>query len=412
MGCEKRPYLCGILILGILALFFHIVGFVTPGWLVLRRSVLEKESLFSIKGQLIDNGGVTPPPEVEDEQPILRKRSANDDSDSSLHDDDWHHRGGEHPHHPPHHHSHHGGHGPYPGPHPEPHRPTPSPKPTGESEEVAGDIREEHQTMEAWMMETTSEIDTFDVRTSFGLWYSTLCVHMKREFADSKDESDDSSSEEDNERKGHCRCKKVSTKCALYYASISSMYENSFPYQTKTGGPLSYRNFGYASLVEHRVENCFVLALLVLGLISAIAGFRKDKECRYARFACVIFMMLAAFIALVPVARLGHYSIVKTNQSNSVHVHAPYSVIATGLGALFALVTALVAGCGVMAKSRRGQLSGKSGWYQFNNEMETPNEKKEKSGFYVTADALPVKSGLYDVCDFSDVKPLEELRNQ
>lgn len=97
----------------------------------------------------------------------------------------------------------------------------------------------------------------------------------------------------------------------------------------------------------------------------------------------------------------------KTQRSNQVFVHVPYSVIAAGVGALFALIAALVTVCGLMEKSRR---ASSQGWYQFNNELESPNEKKEKSSVYLTADAQPVKAGLYDVCDFSDIKPVEEVK--
>lgn len=79
-------------------------------------------------------------------------------------------------------------------------------------------------------------------------------------------------------------------------------------------------------------------------------------------------------------------------------------MIAAGVGALFALIAALVTGYGLMEKSRR---ASSQGWYQFNNELELPNEKKDKPAVYVTADA---QAGLYDVCDFGDIKPVEEVK--
>lgn len=151
MGCEKRPYLCGILILGSLALFFNVVGFVTPGWLILRRSMMEDESIFTMKGQLIDHGGVHPPPEVQDENPVMRKRRSHADSDSSSEDSaEVHHDGDLHPsknHHRPGHRPHH-----------KPHTPTGSPRRTEEPklpEESIEDIIEERQTVEKWVMEAT-----------------------------------------------------------------------------------------------------------------------------------------------------------------------------------------------------------------------------------------------------------------
>jgi hypothetical protein len=54
-----------------------------------------------------------------------------------------------------------------------------------------------------------------------------------------------------------------------------------------------FTDFGYASLTEHRVENCVVLAFLILGLVSAIGGFRKVNGCRCAGVACILFMLAA-----------------------------------------------------------------------------------------------------------------------
>ncbi|XP_045193111.2 uncharacterized protein LOC123549251 [Mercenaria mercenaria] len=427
MACEKRSHLCAILVLCSLALFFHIVGFVTPGWLIMRRSV-EDVSFFSMKGQLIDNGGVTVPPGAEDDEPdiLFRKRRSDHDGDSSSseeheNDDRPHHDGphdGPHdggpphggpPHRPHHDGPHHGG----PDHHGDrTHRPPKKmPRPTTEQalqEKLEGeeDMMKEKMMFGAWMMEVTAE-DSFNVKTSYGLWYSTVCVYKGRMGDhDSKEKHMDmdrsSSEEDDHERKGRCRCKKISTKCALHYAS---MYED-FSFFTPKGGYLSYKNFGNASLTEHRVENCLVLVFMFLGLVAAIAGFKKVNGCRCAGGACVIFMLLAAFIALVPVARLSHYSVNRHHQGSAVRVHAPYSVIATGLGSIFALITALVAGCALM-KTRK-ERAGK--WYQFNNELELPKENKEKPGLYFTAEALPAKPGLYDVCDFGDIKPVEEVK--
>lgn len=344
MACEKRPYLCAVLILGTLALFFHLVGFVTPGWLIMRLSFMEESRQTTIfQAQLIDHGGLIGPEAEEtpaDKLKNLRKKRSEE-----------------------------------------------------EIEVVEEAVLKENEVLDEWIMQTTIEIKQFEVSTHYGLWYSTLCIHEKTK-GDHKSRDDSSSSEDDDHKghkKGHCHCRKISTKCALYNSFI---YED--PIDFINPGPasprvLSTRNFGYASLTEHRVENCFVLAFLVLGLISAL-GFRKVNGCRCAAVLCVLFMLAAALIALVPVSRLSHYSVNKHNQKGiPVKVHAPYSAIASGLGSVFALITALVASCATMKMARKEQ-PGK--WYQFNNELELPNEKEKKPALVFVSDPLPEKPGL------------------
>ncbi|XP_060597015.1 uncharacterized protein LOC132750940 [Ruditapes philippinarum] len=397
MACEKRPYLCAILVLCLFALFFHIVGFVAPGWIILRRSVGD-DSLFPMEGKPIDDGGL-PAPQPEDDEPramFRKKRSHDDDTDSSEEGDSRSHHG---PHHGGHHGPHHGGHN-------RPHHGSTRMPPS----EMNEDMRKENSEVGSWMMKTAAEIESFDVRTSYGLWYSVMCIHKRRMDGDSdSDDKDDmaessrESSSEDDDRKKRHHCKKMSTKCALSYAS---MYED-FMYVPRHGERLSYKSFGMASLKEHQIESCLVLAFMVLGLISAVVGFKNANGCRCARLACVIFMLLAAFIAIVPVARLGHYSVHRAHQKSMIKVHAPYSVIASLIGAIFAFTAALVAGC-ALYKTRKNQ-AGK--WYQFNNELETPNEEKNaKPALYYSTDPLPAKPGLYDVCDFSNIKPVEEIK--
>lgn len=48
MASEKRPYFCGILVLATLALFFHLAGLVTPGWLIMRSSFQQETSETSV----------------------------------------------------------------------------------------------------------------------------------------------------------------------------------------------------------------------------------------------------------------------------------------------------------------------------------------------------------------------------
>lgn len=75
MACEKRPYLCGILILGTLALFFHLVGFVTPGWLIMRLSLLEESRETTIfQAKLIEHGHGSVVPEEDETAADLMKK--------------------------------------------------------------------------------------------------------------------------------------------------------------------------------------------------------------------------------------------------------------------------------------------------------------------------------------------------
>lgn len=264
-----------------------------------------------------------------------------------------------------------------------------------EVEIVEEELIEENNILDQWIIETTIQIKTFEVSTHYGLWYSTVCIHEKTH--DGKHGDSSSSSEDDDDhkkhKKGHCHCRKVSTKCALYNSFI---YEDPIDY-INPGPPsdrvLSNKNFGYASLTEHRVENCVVLAFLILGLVSAIGGFRKVNGCRCAGVACILFMLAAALIAIVPVSRLGHYSVFKHDQRIPVKVRAPYSAISSGIGAIFALITALVA-CFAMMRRARADKPGK--WYQFNNELELPNETEKKPALVFLTDPLPEKPGLED----------------
>lgn len=112
---------------------------------------MEDESIFEIKGQLIDHGGVHPLPEVQDEDLVMRKRRSHAGSDSSSDDSaEMHHHADQHPlqdHHNAGHRSHH-----------RPHPPNGSPRRTGEPklpEESNEDINEERQTVEEWVMEAT-----------------------------------------------------------------------------------------------------------------------------------------------------------------------------------------------------------------------------------------------------------------
>jgi hypothetical protein len=83
MACEKRPFLCGILTLGMLALFFHLVGFAAPGWLIMRLSFMEESRQTAMfQTQIIDHGGVKAPEEPEnplDKMKKLRKRRSEEE---------------------------------------------------------------------------------------------------------------------------------------------------------------------------------------------------------------------------------------------------------------------------------------------------------------------------------------------
>lgn len=92
MACEKRPYFCGILVLATLALFFHLAGFVTPGWLIMRSSFEQKSSetsVFHLRLQPMEK--MSPP--IEEERPAgilhdARKRRSSQPEEVAIIDEE------------------------------------------------------------------------------------------------------------------------------------------------------------------------------------------------------------------------------------------------------------------------------------------------------------------------------------
>lgn len=350
MVFECKGVRCCVLIACLVALALNLGGFASPGWLILKRTVFEeKASIF--EGQVIDNGGVKVPEEAEDKPLALPERQKRSDEELEV-----------------------------------------------DEEEVI----EENGFLIDWFRKVTVEITEYEVRMHYGLWYATMCVHEK----DGKHGDSSSSSDEDEHhkdkgdhhkkgKKGHCHCKKISIKCALYNSFI---FEDPIDY-INPGGPskrvLSHRNFGYASLVEQRIENCLSLAFIVIGVISALGGVRKSNGCRCAAYACIVFMLLSALVVLVPVTRFAHYSMFKHNQVMPIHVTVPYSAVCSGVSSILCVIIALAIGCGLAKKSR---VERAGHWYKFNNELELPKETEEKKPqlvFYT--EPLPEKPDSLDI---------------
>ncbi|KAL4234810.1 hypothetical protein ACF0H5_006451 [Mactra antiquata] len=326
MVFESKCLRCFIIVSCFVALGLNIFGFSSPGWLVLKRTVVEERtSLF--QGQLIDRGGMHAPPEVVDDEiepESLRKKRSEEEIDV-----------------------------------------------------VEEEVLEENNVLVDWFQKVTVEIKEYEVKVGYGLWYATLCIHEK----DGR-HGDSSSSEERGDgkhgkhgKKGHCHCKKISIKCALYNSFI---FEDPIDYINPGPLPkhvLSLHSFGYASLVEQRYENCIALALLVVGAISAIGAARKVNGCRCAAVACFFLMLLSALLSLLPVIRFSNYSVFKHKQAIPIHVGVPYSAVASGIAAILCIFVTLAMGCG-LAKNKRSEQPGH--WYKFNNELELPQEQEEK----------------------------------
>ncbi|WAR13215.1 hypothetical protein MAR_027395 [Mya arenaria] len=177
-----------------------------------------------------------------------------------------------------------------------------------------------------------------------------------------------------------CHCKKLSINCALKNAWVFEDPANYYNLGGRKNEVLSKHNYGYASLSEHRAEVSIAVIFNFLGLISAIGAFRKNP---------------GSFFTIAPVSRFAHYSVNKHHMRLPVNVSPPVCAIASGLGAILAVIAAFVAFIGAMSSIRK-QRSGR--WYQFNNELELPAElEKEKSPKLVFInDPLPPKPGFED----------------
>lgn len=382
MACANRPYLCPILILGSLALVFHLVGFIAPGWLIMKRDIRivdidwemmaatsEAMMMANMGEQMMHHGGMMPPKEG-----------------GERHHDQWHRK----------------------------------PRPEGDSsseedgddmvlkegieEDFWGENFEEEKMMSEFerMMDTIAmSYQDVEIKIHYGLWFSRMCVMKPRNPLSSRVRRHDSSSEEDDDKHhGKHHCKKISTQCAL---SKSYLFEDFT--QNVGKNSLSARNMAHASLKEHRIESSIAVALMSLGLLFAICSFRRVDGCRCWAVISLFLLFAAAALIFVPVVRFGSYNRQKCHLGGDVKVHMPYSVIASGLGAFFAMITGFVVLVGLFSKYRK---EAPGNWYRFNNELETNKDEKKPSLVFIQ-EPLPVKAGLYDVCDFSDVKPEEAM---
>lgn len=347
--CKDRPFLCPVLFFGILAVALHGVAYVAPGWIMLGREVTKLNFRELFRVDEVDVREFKEPPQAPENPVAMAKRAANDMLTTAA--------------------------------------------PAPAIEEVVE--------FKTWAMAIV-DISDVNVRVNYGLWYSTVCLHEKyvgsqtvvvetdtimmekKEVEKRSSSKDDSSSDEDDKMdKKHkkCHCKKISTYCALQLTWLFRDRQDPEWY-------LSTRHFGYASLNEHRIENSVALFFLAVGLISAVGAFRKNKGCRCAAIVCVIAMLVAALLIIVPVVRFGRFSRHKNDQDVPVYVHWPASVLCAGVSALLAVLVALIAAAGAMCK--RKERAGR--WYQFNNEQELPDEKSAKPQLvFISADPLPEK---------------------
>jgi len=135
-----------------------------------------------------------------------------------------------------------------------------------------------------------------------------------------------------------------------------------------------------------------------------VIGYRDIQRFKCVVYASIVCLMCAAFVTSVPVSRFAQYSVHRHNEKlprHIVDIQVPYSVISSGLSAFLALCTALISIAVLIMSNRKTKGSN---WSQFENEQ--PEKKTQNLVFY--NDQLPAKPGLYDVCDFSDIKPIEE----
>ncbi|KAL4234809.1 hypothetical protein ACF0H5_006450 [Mactra antiquata] len=452
MASKCSPFLWGIVGLATVTLIFHLIGFVTPGWLVMKRTINETprhigghfvdDDIFSLGEAMFfrdsrgeDGEQKSLPIEDREESDLDDRPHRPDGSHPEPHHDGPHHRSSDHPHHStdrPHHPSDRPHHGSHHRPHHDSSSEDSSKSSDGESkrqwsgksddssDEFDKDIMSDKQAIVDWMRMKKDEYNGAEIQTSYGLWYSKVCVRpsekkmMHKRLARfdhdtewNKDEGHgkewEKSGEMDHEMSGkshHKRgqCKKICTKTALYFSYI---YES--PEQMgRNKRTIDYKKVAFTCLLEHQIEASLGLGFIVLGLLGAFFGFRDTKRCKYCAYGSIVFMLLASFVTLVPVSRFAHYSMHKHHEKFPVYVHAPYSVIASGLSAILAFCTALVCVAALIISSRK---SKNVTWKQFENDQE-PEKKNQQLVFY--NDQFPVKPGLYDVCDFSDIKPVEE----
>ncbi|XP_052818645.1 uncharacterized protein LOC128244660 [Mya arenaria] len=384
MGCSNRPYFWPVMSLVVVALSFQLFAYVYPGWIMMRRDVTQycrkgtiNEEVDMMKEEIF--GAPAPPPGTGDKQdPEMNEpRVPEELTEEKKPEEEW----------------------------------------------------VEEQEFKQWFNGVIVDIKKIDFALHFGLFHARVCVREKesetviigemgKEEIDTLEEKADeptmmarrsaSSDSHDSDSKEHhdgkhgddkhhkkCHCKKLSINCALKNAWVFEDPANYYNLGGRKNEVLSKHNYGYASLSEHRAEVSIAVIFNFLGLISAIGAFRKNPGCKYSAVVCVVFLLIAAFFTIAPVSRFAHYSVNKHHMRLPVNVSPPVCAIASGLGAILAVIAAFVAFIGAMSSIRK-QRSGR--WYQFNNELELPAElEKEKSPKLVFInDPLPPKPGFED----------------
>jgi len=93
------------------------------------------------------------------------------------------------------------------------------------------------------------------------------------------------------------------------------------------------------------------------------------------------------------VIRFGSFSMHKHDQAVPVYVHPPVSVICATVGTILGLFVGILSLAG-FARKQRQERPGR--WYQFNNELELPEEKskEEKPQMVFVSEPLPEKPGM------------------
>jgi len=365
---SHKVFLCWFVIFGVVGLGLHLAGFVCPSWIVMRT---HKERIQIIIEEMTMTQG------MEDAGLLLPGTA---------------------------------GRGMMPPP------PPPEGHMSGPDGPMMMEPEHEHMQMVEIVRVMVAETDDFEMSMHYGLWFSKMCFHEKisKEEVIEEDEATlivnkrdaSSSSSEEEGRHGHhgkhgkkCHCHKLSTRCAL---KMAMFFESPM---TNRQDRLSEHNMGHASLREHQIETSIGLVLFALGVIGGIASFRKPGGCRCVKGLVTVFLLVAITLIVVPVVRLAHYTHFRYSIHDGVDIRVPISAVLSSSACSLGLLAAIVAFVGMLAQGRK-EKSGR--WYQFNNELET-----EKSGkgpaleFY--NDAYPVKAGLVEVCDFSDIKPQEEM---
>ena len=108
--------------------------------------------------------------------------------------------------------------------------------------------------------------------------------------------------------------------------------------------------------------------------------------------------------------RLTCYNYYRKSLHDGVDVHFPYATVFCSSACAMIFSAAVAAFVGIIAQGRK-ERAGR--WYQFNNEYSEQEEKAKKGPALVFYnDPYPVKAGVTDVCDFSDINLTEETEKK